>query len=226
MTEQVQHLLAHFFQLEIQVHQHLGGHTLLLTQQAEQEVFGPNVVVIQVASFLDGILDHLLGSRSLGQFAHRNHFRAGLNDLLDLVANLPQVDVQISQDVRGDAAPFLDQAEQDMLGSDVLMVEPLRLLIGELHHLASTIGEAFIHQGLLRSDDNPHFAPSHVLLHLPFYATVSRSVSGVASDSGKSKSLWKVRPLVATIKSSPWAVDRGPSEPLEQRVLAGGVEPS
>ncbi len=111
MTEQVQHLLAHFFQLEIQVHQHLGGHPLLLAQQAEQEVFGSHVIVIQVAGFLDRILDDLLGSRSLGQLAHRNHFGAGLNDLLDLVANLPQVNIQISQDVGGDAAPLLDQAE-------------------------------------------------------------------------------------------------------------------
>ncbi len=111
MTEQVQHLLAHFFQLQVEVHQHLGGHSLLLAQQAEQEVFGPHVIVIQVAGFLDGILDDLLGSRGLGQFAHRDHFRAGLNDLLDLVADLPQVDVEVAQDVRGDAAALLDQAE-------------------------------------------------------------------------------------------------------------------
>ena len=32
-----------------------------------------------------------------------------------------------------------------MFGADVLVVESLGLLIGELHHLASTIGEAFIH---------------------------------------------------------------------------------
>ena len=111
MTEQVQHLLAHFIQLEIQVQQHLGGHPLLLAQQPEQEVFSPHVIVIQVAGFLDRILDNLLGSRRLRQLAHRHHFRAGLDDLLNLVANLPKVDLQIPQDVRGNAATFLDQAE-------------------------------------------------------------------------------------------------------------------
>ncbi len=109
-------------------------------------MFGSHVIVIQVAGFLDRVLDHLLGSRSLGQLAHRHHLGAGLNDLLDLIANLTQVDIQVPQNVRGDAAPFLDQAEQYVLGSDVLVVEPLRLLVGELHHLASTFGEAFIHQ--------------------------------------------------------------------------------
>jgi hypothetical protein len=35
--------------------------------------------------------------------------------------------------------------EQDVFRADVLVVEALGLLIGQLHHLAGTIGEAFIH---------------------------------------------------------------------------------
>ena len=41
-----------------------------------------------------------------------------------------------------------------MLGSDVLVIESLSLLIGKVHYLTSTIGEALKHAGLLRSDDN------------------------------------------------------------------------
>ena len=69
----------------------------------------------------------------------------GLDDLLDLQANLAQVDVEVLEDVGGDAGAFLDQAEQDVLGADVLVVEALRLLIGELHHLAGPVGESFVH---------------------------------------------------------------------------------
>ena len=69
----------------------------------------------------------------------------GLDDLLDLEADLAQVDVEVLQDVGGDAAALLDQAEQDVFGADVLVVEALGLLVGQLHHLAGTIGEAFIH---------------------------------------------------------------------------------
>ena len=32
-----------------------------------------------------------------------------------------------------------------MFGPDVFMVEALRLLVGELHHLAGPVGEAFVH---------------------------------------------------------------------------------
>ena len=56
----------------------------------------------------------------------------GLDDLLDLDADLPQVDVEVLQDVGGDAAPLLDQAEQDVFGADVLVVEALGLLVGQL----------------------------------------------------------------------------------------------
>ena len=34
VTEQVEHLLAHVFELQAEVHQHLGGHAFLLAQQA------------------------------------------------------------------------------------------------------------------------------------------------------------------------------------------------
>ena len=41
--------------------------------------------------------------------------------------------------------PFLDQAEQDVLGADVLVVEPLGFLVGQLHHFAGAVGKAFVH---------------------------------------------------------------------------------
>jgi hypothetical protein len=56
-----------------------------------------------------------------------------------------QVDVEVLQDIGRHAGTFFDQAQKDMLGADILVVEALRLLIGELHHLASPVGKAFIH---------------------------------------------------------------------------------
>ena len=70
----------------------------------------------------------------------------GLDDLLDLQPDLAQVDVQVLEDVGGDARAFLDEAEEDVLGADVLVVEALRLLVGELHHLAGPVRESFIHE--------------------------------------------------------------------------------
>jgi hypothetical protein len=62
-----------------------------------------------------------------------------------LRADLAQVDVEVLQHVGRDAAAFLDQPQQDVLGADVFVVEPLGLLIGQLHHLAGAVGKSFVH---------------------------------------------------------------------------------
>ena len=115
-------------------------------------MLGTDVVVIEVACLFNGVLDDLFGSRSLGQFAHRDHFRArtGLDDLLDLQPNLAQVDIEVLQHIGRDAGTLFHEAQQYMFRADVLVVEALRLLVGELHNLAGSIGEALVHAGHLR----------------------------------------------------------------------------
>jgi hypothetical protein len=145
VSQEIQHLLAHILQFQAQVSQHLGGHALFLAQQAKEKMFGADVVVIEVAGFLDGVFDDFLGPRRMGQLAHRDHFRAALDEFLNFQADLPQIDVQVLQDVGGDARTFLHQPQQNMFGADVFMVKALRLLIGQLHDFARPIGETLIH---------------------------------------------------------------------------------
>ena len=82
------------------------------------------------------------------ELAHGHHRRAGLDELLDLRADLREVDAHLAEHVGRDAAALLDQAEQDVLGAQVLVVEPLRLLASEVHHFLGTVCEAIEH-GLL-----------------------------------------------------------------------------
>jgi len=129
-----------------QVDQDLGRHPLLLAEQPQQDVLGADVVVIEVAGLLHRIFDHLLGPRRLRELAHRDHVGAALDELLDLHPDLPQVDVEVFQHVGGDATALLDQTEEDVLGADVLMVEPLGLLVGQLHHLPGTVRKSLVHR--------------------------------------------------------------------------------
>ena len=48
-----------------------------------------------------------------------------------------------------DPGAFLGEAGQDVLVPDVLVVEALRLLVGELHHFACAVRESFVHRRLL-----------------------------------------------------------------------------
>jgi hypothetical protein len=73
VAEQVEHFLADVFELQPEVHQHLGGDAFLLAQQAQQDVLGADVVVVQVAGLFHRILDDLLGPRRLRQLAHGDH---------------------------------------------------------------------------------------------------------------------------------------------------------
>ena len=53
VPQQVQDFFPDVFQLQAQVHQHLGRHAFLLAQQAEQQVLGADVVVVEVAGLFD-----------------------------------------------------------------------------------------------------------------------------------------------------------------------------
>ena len=52
---------------------------------------------------------------------------------------------EVFQDVGADAGAFLDEAEQDVLGPDVFVIESLGLLVGECHDLAGAISKSFKH---------------------------------------------------------------------------------
>jgi hypothetical protein len=147
-AEELQHLLAHVLELDAQVEQHLGRDALVLLDQAQQQVLGADVVVPQVRGLLHRQLQHLLGARREGQLAHRHHRRAGLDDLLDLGADLVEVDAHVLEHVGGDPAALLHQAEQDVLGAQVLVVEALGLLASQVHDLLGAVGEAVEHGGV------------------------------------------------------------------------------
>ena len=124
----------------------MGGDAVLLTQQPEKEMLCADIIVVQMPRFLDGIFEHLLGSRRLGEFAHRHHLGTALDELFDFKPNLAKIDLKRFQDVGADPGAFLDQPKQNVLGADVLVVEALGLLIGQRHDLACAVGEAFKHR--------------------------------------------------------------------------------
>lgn len=60
--EQLDHLLAHPGQLGAQLDQHLGGHAFTLSDEAQQNVFGPDVVVAKLQRFTQAQLEDLFGA--------------------------------------------------------------------------------------------------------------------------------------------------------------------
>ena len=57
------------------------------------------------------------------------------------VRTLAQLDVHVLEDARGDALALADEAEEQMLRADVVVVEPLRLVLRQRQDLARAIRE-------------------------------------------------------------------------------------
>src|SRR4029077_13298694 len=58
--EQLDHLLAHTRQIGTELHEHLRGDALALTDQTEEDVLGPDVVVAELECFTQRELEDLL----------------------------------------------------------------------------------------------------------------------------------------------------------------------
>ncbi len=84
------------------------------------------------------LVEQLRGLRLLaaGPAARARLAAAGAGEHADdLVADLLGVGVEVEQDPRGDALVLADEAEQDVLGADVVVAEGQRLAQRELQHL-------------------------------------------------------------------------------------------
>ena len=145
VAEKIQNFFADVFQLQPEIHQNLCGDTFLFPDQTEQQVFGTDVVMVEVTGLFHRVLDHLLGARSLRKLAHRDHIGPRLDDLFDFQTDLAQVNLKVLQHIGGNAGSLFDEAEQDVLSTNVFVIEPLGFLIGQLHHFAGAIGESLVH---------------------------------------------------------------------------------
>src|SRR5215469_16717798 len=115
-------LVPHPAQIPAQAGEHLGRHALALPDQAEQDVLGPDVVVAELQRLPQRELKDLLGPRGERDVARRR-LAAPADERHDLLPRLVLADLQLPQRPRGRALRFPHQAEQEMLGADVAVVE-------------------------------------------------------------------------------------------------------
>ena len=140
LAQDVDHLVADLVQVDAQALEHAGGDALALADEAEQQVLGADVVVAQAARLVDGQLDDLLGARRQADLAD-DRAVAAADDELDRGADLVQLDVHVLEHARRDALALAHEAEQQVLGPDVVVVEALGLILGKGEDLARPLGE-------------------------------------------------------------------------------------
>ena len=143
-VEQLDDLLADPVEVGAELDQHLGGDALALADQAEQDVLGADVVVAELQRLAQRQLQHLLGPRRERDVPGRG-LLALADDLLDLLADGLERDAERLQGLGGDAFALVDQAEQDVLGADVVVVEHPGLFLGQDDNPTGAVGKPLEH---------------------------------------------------------------------------------
>ena len=151
LGEDARRLRAHALQADAERLEDAEGDALALADEAEEQVLRADVAVVEAARLFDGELDDLLGARRQANLA-ADRLLAAADDELDGRADLAQLDAEVVEHLGGDAIALADEAEEQMLRADVVVVEALRFFLGEGQDSARSLRE-FVKSVC-------HFAPS------------------------------------------------------------------
>ena len=142
--EHADDLVADLLRVGVEVEQDPGCDALVLAHEPEQDVLGADVVVPERERLAQRQLENLLRARRERNLA-RGHLVALPDDAGDLGANLFHRDVERLEHTRRETFFLAQQTEQDVLGTDVVVLERARLVLREYDDLAGTLGEPFEH---------------------------------------------------------------------------------
>ena len=143
-AEHLDDRLTHLRQVRALLGEDLGGHTLALLEEAEQQMLRANVVVAQLEGLTQAQLEDALRARREGNVT-LNRLLALADDLNDRGAHGLALDAHRLQGLRRDALALRDQAEQQVLRADVIVLKTAGLVLREHDDTACAIGKAFEH---------------------------------------------------------------------------------
>ena len=130
LREDARRLGAHALEVDAQAFEHTGGDAFALADEAEEQVLGADVAVVEPARLFDGELDDLLGARRQANLAgHR--LLAAADDEFDGGADLVELDAEVVEDLGGYTVAFANEAEEQVLGANVVVVEALGFFLCE-----------------------------------------------------------------------------------------------
>ncbi len=169
--EQLDDLLADPVQVGAELDEHLGGNAFTLPDKAEQDVLGTNVVMAQLQRLAQRELQDLLGAGGEGDVAGGG-LLALADDLLDLLADAVERNAQGFKGFGGNTFTLMDQTQEDVFGTNVIVVQHACLFLGKHNYATGTVRKSL-----------KHFAT--LLATTYFDATWPGSRFGACSPQGK-----------------------------------------
>ncbi len=117
--------------------------------QAEQQMLRADILMTQLARFLDGVPDNFFGAR--GKLYPVGNRPARRDEPVDHFLDPLFLQAEIAQHTAGHSAFFLKQRKEEVFSADFMLVHALGLLMGEAEHPAGTLGktlQTFCHSNL------------------------------------------------------------------------------
>lgn len=134
--------LSHLVELGAELLEHLGGDALPFANEAEEDVLRADIVVTELEGLAKRQFEDLLcpwRERNVSAWC----LGALTDDLNDLTPDGFEADPHALKGASGDTLPFVDEAEQDVLCADVVVVEETRLFLSEDNDPPGPIGKPF-----------------------------------------------------------------------------------
>ena len=110
--EFLQDFLAGLLDIDVEVLEDARSDTVAFAQQAEEDVLGADVGMVERLGFLGGQRQDFLDARRVRDVADHLLIGPGADLLFDFHADGFKVEAHLLEDVDGDALPELDQAEE------------------------------------------------------------------------------------------------------------------
>ena len=141
LADQIVQSSAHVIAGNAHTPQHIKRRAFALADDAQQQVLGGDVALTHLHGLAHSVLKNALHARRERQMAR--NVGVGIDDdsLTDCLHGVVVLNIQTLKRLRGKAVLFLDKAEQDMLGSDIRLVELAGLFLSKDQNLASLVGE-------------------------------------------------------------------------------------
>ena len=130
-VEFLEDFVAGAFDIDFETLEDAGGDALALAQQAEQDVFGADVGVVEALGLFAGQREDFLHARRVRDVADHLGLGAAADLFFDLHAHGLHVETHLLQHVDGNTLAKFDQAEEQVLGPDVVVIEPISLFTSQ-----------------------------------------------------------------------------------------------
>ena len=133
--EFLQDFLAGLFDIDVEVLENASGDAVTFAEEAEEDVFGADVGMIESLGFLGGEREDFLDAGRVRDVADHFLIGSGADLFFDLHADGFEVEAHFLEDVDGDSLAQLDEAEQEVFGSDEIVVEAVGFFACQRQHL-------------------------------------------------------------------------------------------